>query len=657
MRIHIVPTYSCNLDCDFCYAAGFQTNYQVPMSLSLFMDVFNYYKLHGLKSISFLGGEPTIWPYLDHAVNYARGNGMETIIFSNGSYVSAIPHLAVLNITRFLSRPFYQTVLKNIKWYRDNGVQLNFRINLTRTLTDKYLDYVLETARSVGADLQFAAINCTPYYMEFGEKIYKWLHHFASLSFRVRISRPLLKCVFTADQYKFISENCSLYPKCDFTNTVPVINPDGKTVYPCNSLTIPLPINYVWSKRDKFKEIKSIYKNLHKIVPPECLDCNEYKSSECHGGCLGNGIKNAEIPKVKRKFLSPVDALNTGNGKNQSDWDWGLAAKVIAKSINYNTPPISGYLKLGYLCNNHCDFCTVEWEKRLGNRKYSEIINELDCLLADGSISVMHYSGGEPTLRKELPQILDYVRSKGITKQIIQTNGRALSNPDYLRKLIKSGATSFYVSLHGADAEVHDMQVNAVSAFNQTVKGLANLDKFGVKFSTNTVVTKQNYKSLAKIIQFVAREFRSVIKAKLSYPNIQGGAADNYSKVIVPLWDCIADIKNAIYAGLSHNLFVDTESVPVCLLGELSDHACEFVQNTYNISDLHYHENGWKINDRAKGFVFYDNCRECDVKNICCGIHPIHDKAFKYHDIFTPVSFNKIGQPVNSVTSLVQDLS
>lgn len=125
MRIHIVPSYTCNLDCDFCYAAGFENSYKESMSFDLFVDVINYFKLHGLKSVSFLGGEPTLWPFIESAINYARGNGLETVIFSNGSKRSARPHLAVLNLTRFLSKSFSQTVLDNIKWYRENGVQLN----------------------------------------------------------------------------------------------------------------------------------------------------------------------------------------------------------------------------------------------------------------------------------------------------------------------------------------------------------------------------------------------------------------------------------------------------------------------------------------------------------------------------------------------------
>lgn len=655
MRIHIVPTYACNLNCDFCYAAGLINDFRKPMSLELFMDIFNYYKLHGMKSISFLGGEPTVWPHLDYATNYARGNGLETIIFSNGSFVKAVPHLAVLNITRFLSEPFSPALLDNIKWYRDNGVQLNFRINLTKTVSDNYLDIVLDTARAADADLQFAAIDCTPGEREFGQKIYIWLHRFVTSSFKVRISRPLLNCVFSPGQLDFINENCDCYPWCDFNNTVPVINPDGKTVFPCNSLTIPLPLNYVWSKRDNFREIKLIQSCFDRIVPAECVDCNEYKNGKCHGGCLSQGIKKLKIPGPGRKLKIPENAENTVKPKRHYVWDWGLAAKVIVKSINYGSLPVSGYIKLGYKCNNHCDFCTVEWEKGLGNRKYEVIIKEIDNLLADRSISVMHYSGGEPTLRKELPQILSYVGCRGVGQQIIQTNGRTIADTDLLKKLVDSGATSFYVSIHGADPAQHDSHVNAEAAFEQTCKGLDNLERYGVKFSTNTVITKSNHRSLSAIIQMIAGRYPSVTKAKLSYPNIQGGAADNFSKVVVPLGDCIMDIKSAIYAGMSRNVFVDTESVPVCLLGELSDHACEFIQNTYNISDLHYRKDGWNINERASGFVFYEGCSECDVRNICCGIHPFHDREFEYRDIFYPVSFNQIGKSVFDVNQLLQD--
>jgi MoaA/NifB/PqqE/SkfB family radical SAM enzyme len=597
---------------------------------------------HGLKSISFLGGEPTGWPFLNKSVEYARVHGTETVIFSNASHVCTIPDLAILNISRFVERPFSPSVLRNINWYNKNKSQINFRINLTKDMSDYNLSQVLNTARSVDADIQFAAINCLPHDKVFGDKIFNWLKHFVALSFCVRITRPLLKCVFTKEQFQFIDQNCNRYKCCDFNNSVPVINPDGMTVYPCNSLPIPLSIEYVFSKRETYKEIKRLKSQMDMIVYDECLSCQEYKNKECHGGCLGARIKKIEISKSKRIFRNPTKVGSTLPVKKTFKWDWGMAAKVVAKSIRNSTLSTSGYLKVGYSCDNNCAFCTVEWQKNMGDRSYKEIIQEIDRLVNEYAIKILHYSGGEPTLHKDLPRIIEYARRKGISQQVLQTNGRRLRDRGYLKNLIDGGITSFFVSFHGANANEHNAAVNHDLAFQQSCMGLSNLVYCGAKFSTNTVITRLNKKSLAKIIQFLCREFATISKAKLSYPNLQGGAADNLKTIIIPLWDCIYGVKKAIKTGIENGIFVDTESIPICLLDDLADHACEFLQNIYYISDLQYRKANWTISNRAKGFVFYGECTACDQRKNCCGIHPLHHKRFGHRKVFNPIRFDEI---------------
>jgi len=168
--------------------------------------------------------------------------------------------------------------------------------------------------------------------------------------------------------------------------------------------------------------------------------------------------------------------------------DWEAATKVIFKVAQNASRKVQGYIKLGYACNNRCLFCTAEWKKRHGDRDTRTILDEVERIFREDQVGTMVYSGGEPTVRPDLPGILRHAKGLGIGEQNIQTNARQLSDRGYLKHLRDAGLTSCFVSIHGPDQGIHDWLTLTSGAFEQTCAGLANLESFGMRFVTNTVI-------------------------------------------------------------------------------------------------------------------------------------------------------------------------
>jgi len=315
--------------------------------------------------------------------------------------------------------------------------------------------------------------------------------------------------------------------------------------------------------------------------------------------------------------------------------DWETATKLIFK-VAQNVPRrVYGYVKLGYACNNNCLFCTAAWKKRHGDRDTRKIMDEVERIMSEDQIETMVYSGGEPTVRPDLPEILRYARSLGIDEQNIQTNARRLSDVGYLEDLRDAGLTSCFVSIHGPGPGIHDELTQSPGAFGQTCAGLANLDLLGMDLVTNTVICKQNYLLLDELVTFLAQTYPSIGTIKLSYPRLQGGAADNLSRVIVPLWEVAPFVQSAINKGVDMGVYVETEFVPMCLLGTRYDRTDNFNTTRVNLSDLAYSDSSYC---RPAGKVFYEACDKCDLRKQCSGIDTLHHEAFGESSCFTPVS-------------------
>jgi radical SAM protein with 4Fe4S-binding SPASM domain len=159
-------------------------------------------------------------------------------------------------------------------------------------------------------------------------------------------------------------------------------------------------------------------------------------------------------------------------------------------------------LAITYRCNNNCAHC---YNAR--PRQYPELDTEswkriLDPLW-DAGIPHVVFTGGEPTQRPDLAQLIAYAEGKG---QIagINTNGRRLKDAAYLNGLVTAGLDHAQITLESHDPAIHDGMVSAPGAWNDTVAGLKNaLAIKSLYVMTNTTLLNCNAPYLAETLQFL----------------------------------------------------------------------------------------------------------------------------------------------------------
>lgn len=158
----------------------------------------------------------------------------------------------------------------------------------------------------------------------------------------------------------------------------------------------------------------------------------------------------------------------------------GSARAIIESDIRFHeefaylhrTKPVYGkfhtlIIPATFRCNLHCSFC---YAPDLGQRDLSvDDIKEAIKLFDGKSI---FFSGGEPTTRDDLPQLLSLVRS--FDKRIcgIVTNGLKLADDGYLKSLIDSGLNYIFFSLDSLRVESYE---RLKKGFKDKSKELINL--------------------------------------------------------------------------------------------------------------------------------------------------------------------------------------
>jgi MoaA/NifB/PqqE/SkfB family radical SAM enzyme len=222
-------------------------------------------------------------------------------------------------------------------------------------------------------------------------------------------------------------------------------------------------------------------------------------------------------------------------------------------------------VKLGWSCNNRCRFC-VQGRKRerFVDRGTAEALRLLDEARAAADEVVL--TGGEVTLRADLPELVRHAAALGFRVIQVQTNGRRLADEALCDALLAAGVTEVSPALHGPTAESHDWLTRAPGSFKETARGIVNVKRRGGRVVTNSVVTRSTAALLADLGRLLVR--LGVDQYQLAFPHPLGSAAEHFDSV-VPRFEIVAgDLRAGLEPGIRAGIPVMTEAVPLCILTE-----------------------------------------------------------------------------------------
>lgn len=278
---------------------------------------------------------------------------------------------------------------------------------------------------------------------------------------------------------------------------------------------------------------------------------------------------------------------------------------------------------------------------------------------------VIHYTGGDPLLRKDFFDILEYSVNKGVKVAV-------LGNPDNInysvaQRLVSSGVRSFQISLDGPK-EMHDQLRRKEGSFEKSLDALTMLSDVGLeKTFAMYNVSKENishlidtYKTVndlgiygfvfARVVclgdakdmdlQISPLEYRGHIK-KLDdlIGGVENRRGKNQTRVIMkePLWSLYNHEK-----GVLNNLELIEGGcqIGINVLSVLADgtvYACRRMPSEIgkvpeqDFTEIFFNN---ELLNKFRNFENYQKCKSCDVVNHCRGCPAVSYGQTK--DYFSP---------------------
>lgn len=198
------------------------------------------------------------------------------------------------------------------------------------------------------------------------------------------------------------------------------------------------------------------------------------------------------ISKLYCGAVEPSDALRYGRRSGD------LPSHLLQFSIDKR--PVVVW-NITNRCNLKCRHCYAHAKARPDDNELStaegrQLIDDLAAYKAP----VLLFSGGEPLMREDLPELAEYAVKKGM-RAVISTNG-TLIDRDMAAVLKKIGLSYVGISLDGR-REINDVFRGVDNAFDQAMRGIDHCREAGIKVGLRFTINKFNAAEIPAMFDIV----------------------------------------------------------------------------------------------------------------------------------------------------------
>lgn len=156
-------------------------------------------------------------------------------------------------------------------------------------------------------------------------------------------------------------------------------------------------------------------------------------------------------------------------------------------------------------CNFKCPYCRGLKDEIYGHRKikelsFNEIKHNIDLWCLGTPLENIRFSGGEPTLHKDIIEIVAYAKRVGIKRIAISSNGS--NNIELYKKLIDVGCNDFSFSLDACCVDDGDKMAGGINgSWVKVVENIKVISKL-TYVTVGIVLTPDNIKKTIDTIRF-----------------------------------------------------------------------------------------------------------------------------------------------------------
>jgi pyrroloquinoline quinone biosynthesis protein E len=190
--------------------------------------------------------------------------------------------------------------------------------------------------------------------------------------------------------------------------------------------------------------------------------------------------------------------------------------------------PLALLAELTYRCPLKCPYCSnplelSRYRNELDTATWQRVLTEA----AQLGVVQVHFSGGEPLVRRDLPELIRHARQLDLYSHI--STGATLATDAVLESLKQAGLDSVQISLLDSRAAENDSLAGAAS-FDRKCQAIAAAKRLQFPVTLNVVLHRHNLDRLEEIIDLACRW--NVDRLELAHVQYAGWAFRNRAALL-----------------------------------------------------------------------------------------------------------------------------
>lgn len=292
-------------------------------------------------------------------------------------------------------------------------------------------------------------------------------------------------------------------------------------------------------------------------------------------------------------------------------------------------------LHVGNLCNQSCVYCNIN--RYRGRFHPTSDLRRLITLASERGLGKLALIGGEPTIRKDLPELVTFARESGFAEIILMTNGLVLSYASVLDDLVDRGVTTLHLSLDDFDAETQQRLSRNPRTSPLVMAALDNLlARTDLALYLYLVITRWNIGHLPAYLERVtelSNRRGAPIPIIMTPMKPEGFGADNQRALLSSMSEAAAAVRDIIRRADGAGMQVSYRDIPPCLMRGYESFALDAYTRELRM-DLQSGEVLPAIRDPKVGQG--PDCQACTARTLCKGVYLRYAEAMGW-DEFRPV--------------------
>lgn len=308
-------------------------------------------------------------------------------------------------------------------------------------------------------------------------------------------------------------------------------------------------------------------------------------------------------------------------------------------------------VQLGHLCNNRCVFCVsgqLSEQKRAPQLPEDPIAREIEAARAGGARKIT-FLGGEPTIQRSFPALLQRAVELDFDEIVLFTNGVMTPRESFRERVFRildglgpevDRRVIWRFSLQGGDREHHDDTTKNPGAWDRIAQSLDVLHARGARLTGNMCVVESNFRSVRALAEVAAKYGFENLHLDMVRPRDAGERTTEELRGMMTKYSVMAPYFRELVATTDRLLGPDYDinlgNLPYCIAPDLAHKIHHDGESTITVaaSGQGTTQAGFdKYADKRSDKEKLETCRSCIFDGRCSGVFERYGEFHGYDEL------------------------